>query len=1127
VILFAMLAIATMIVAAAAQEFPDVPRWYWAWAYIQGIRDAGISGGYDDGAYQPTIVVDRDQMAVFIARAMCEGDANVPAGPGAATFGDVPNTGYGTGGTDPYWAFKYIEYAVANHVVSGYEDGLYHPDWEVTRGQMAAFIARAMCGGDDAVPDPSGSPQFADVTDSVNSWCYKYVEYIAAQGVTVGYPDGLYHPEIPCTRDQMAAYLCRAFDLPMPPQPYNVTDYFPVTEGNSYTYETEEGVQTKTFSGTEVLHGRTFSRLVNQANGAVDEWLAQPDGLYFGGSHDPEGGVTSFDPAFRLPNGLDLGDLVDDQQSSVYSDATQVGTGVFHFAFVGVEDVTVPAGTFQNCMKLQLRFQVTDQPDRQFYVWVARGVGMVKLDSGDFGGTQWEVLISANVGGRHYPADGGPVRLTDYRPLDVGATLVYGGSDGTSIDQIVGVDRIGNIEAARLDRGPAAGTPAREYFALIDGALSLVGEYLPDSSTLLTFAPPISFPATPSIGDYGSSAVQVYEGDAPAGTATFDWAVVGAGPVSVAAGDFDNCPKLRIAFTDPSGGRYESYTWLAAGVGVVKEDARSFGDTYWRELTSARVLGVEFPLGDRLFDITDYVDLTGGNQWLYGPNPSGLPTIAGGIVARGGYDWTLVGNPSAIDAPFDYVRTDEAGLYWLGALGGAWANFEFDPPLLLSNGLAVGDDGAQTSSYLVNSTNEGDATLDYTFDGIEAVSTDAGLFPDCMKISYSLHLPYMSTGAAQAETVWYARGVGIVQRDNGSTVTQVTQATIGGVAYPPGDTTFAMTDYLPVAVDNQWAYMTQGEDGYRAATVIVDGIAILSGLPITDTVYMFSRYQANGYDGAELMAIRSDGIGLYGYDDPSSGLMVVNPPLVIPNGAMVGDSGELSSTFYLWATNHWEPGGAVEMFWQLADARPVTTSAGRFDDCVLVRWGASSPATGDTIEYCWYARGVGIVKRYQVDRGEWDELMGAAIGGQTIPADLAPATPVDASIPQGASIGFDFSAGAASALPGDQDLNYLYNSSQDALIHSFDTSGVSRYIGDGQYSFESIRPYATFLPPAWDLFGQAWMQEAWVLGVGWDTLENTAVVNTREGRYALVYIRAISASQLDMTYVYPYGFFGQ
>jgi hypothetical protein len=39
------------------------------------------------------------------------------------------------------------------------------------------------------------------------------VEYIQSEGVTGGYPDGTYRPEAAVTRDQMAVYVARAFDL--------------------------------------------------------------------------------------------------------------------------------------------------------------------------------------------------------------------------------------------------------------------------------------------------------------------------------------------------------------------------------------------------------------------------------------------------------------------------------------------------------------------------------------------------------------------------------------------------------------------------------------------------------------------------------------------------------------------------------------------------------------------------------------------------------------------------------------------------------------------------------------------------------------------------------------------------
>jgi hypothetical protein len=47
------------------------------------------------------------------------------------------------------------------------------------------------------------------------AWCYRYVEYCAGDGIMQGYADDIYRPANAVTRDQMAVYVARAFQLPM------------------------------------------------------------------------------------------------------------------------------------------------------------------------------------------------------------------------------------------------------------------------------------------------------------------------------------------------------------------------------------------------------------------------------------------------------------------------------------------------------------------------------------------------------------------------------------------------------------------------------------------------------------------------------------------------------------------------------------------------------------------------------------------------------------------------------------------------------------------------------------------------------------------------------------------------
>jgi len=182
--------------------FADVPAGFWAFEHIYAIASAGISQGYDVEPleYRPSQIVTRDQMAVFIARALAGSDANIPAGPATSSFSDVKAD---------FWAYKHIEYLKTRNIVAGYSDGTYRPVIPVTRDQMAVYIARALCGSDELLPAGPATPTFSDVT--TNYWAYDWIEYLAGEGIVKGYPDGTYQPLQVVTRDQMAVYLARAF----------------------------------------------------------------------------------------------------------------------------------------------------------------------------------------------------------------------------------------------------------------------------------------------------------------------------------------------------------------------------------------------------------------------------------------------------------------------------------------------------------------------------------------------------------------------------------------------------------------------------------------------------------------------------------------------------------------------------------------------------------------------------------------------------------------------------------------------------------------------------------------------------------------------------------------------------
>ena len=116
--------------------FSDVAADRWSCKYIKKLVELGITAGIGQGLFGPADTVTREQMAVFMTRALNE----------------VPAVGYcGTEGpfTDvPYslWSCKYVKRLVELGITSGIGEGLYGPGNPVTRAQMAVFLARAFLG---------------------------------------------------------------------------------------------------------------------------------------------------------------------------------------------------------------------------------------------------------------------------------------------------------------------------------------------------------------------------------------------------------------------------------------------------------------------------------------------------------------------------------------------------------------------------------------------------------------------------------------------------------------------------------------------------------------------------------------------------------------------------------------------------------------------------------------------------------------------------------------------------------------------------------------------------------------------------------------------------------------------
>jgi|GEM_PF-2122735 len=171
---------------------------------------------------------------------------------------------------------------------------------------------------------------------------------------------------------------------------YNMAEYFPLHQGDEWTYSTTvNGITTEgkaVVSGTEQVNG------VETIKMGVHCVVMDSEGLKTYKWERPEfGQVYIYDPPeLTFPAHFSLGDVY--QQSYKNSICSLDGGTLLDTSTVSetvtlesVEDVTVPAGTFKDCLKVH--YSITYQNSSGEYGeledsnWFARNVGRIKVES--------------------------------------------------------------------------------------------------------------------------------------------------------------------------------------------------------------------------------------------------------------------------------------------------------------------------------------------------------------------------------------------------------------------------------------------------------------------------------------------------------------------------------------------------------------------------------------------------------------------------------------------------------------------------------------------------------------------------------------------------------------------------
>ncbi len=221
---------------------------------------------------------------------------------------------------------------------------------------------------------------------------------------------------------------------------FNMRDYFPLGQGDTWVWE-YDGDGTQTISGTETINGVDAVKMIT----GVENWyqlFTNSNGITYYKRYDAndiEGCGWSqsvfIPPITLLPAEVSIGVKYTSNFTTYYTNCTgfeDTETSSTEASVEGIEDVTVPAGTFKDCLKIKIKgnnlFSDTGQVETgETTWWLAKGVGKVKETEIEDTEEDTSELVSATVGGVSYPSN-------DTTPPSVPTNLTTAPFPTTQID---------------------------------------------------------------------------------------------------------------------------------------------------------------------------------------------------------------------------------------------------------------------------------------------------------------------------------------------------------------------------------------------------------------------------------------------------------------------------------------------------------------------------------------------------------------------------------------------------------------------------------------------------------------------------------------------------------------------
>ncbi|PSL40807.1 S-layer family protein [Salsuginibacillus halophilus] len=176
-----------------ATSFTDVESDMYYTEAVNVLDEAGIIRGYTEETFGVGDELSRAQAATFISRFL-QWDTDNVQDPG---FPDVD-----ADDDSADWYYEHVAKAVEEGVIQGREDGTFDPEAEITRGETAAMLVRALDLDTNVNPDHN----FTDI----DNYYEDYIEALYAADITTGVSETEFGTTRDVLRQDFATFLHRA-----------------------------------------------------------------------------------------------------------------------------------------------------------------------------------------------------------------------------------------------------------------------------------------------------------------------------------------------------------------------------------------------------------------------------------------------------------------------------------------------------------------------------------------------------------------------------------------------------------------------------------------------------------------------------------------------------------------------------------------------------------------------------------------------------------------------------------------------------------------------------------------------------------------------------------------------------